>query len=396
MAIDEVTLRLQAVQKRLQGEDIQRIATDLGRSRYWVTYWLGRYDPGDPKGSLQDRSRTPKSPYRKWSEEVRQMVLCSRQLREEATQPGYQYALKGAQAIHYELKALGVDPVPPVRSIHAWLKAEGKIASRTASKETDHPPRPYPAPGCQSVNDLQELDLKGPFYLTANPQKYYLCAVRDAFSKRVSLAGLENKKMENIIQALLVSWQKLGLPKVLQMDNGLEFRGSNRYPRSLGKLVRVCLDLGVEPLFIPPHEPWRNGVIENLNGLLERIFFQCQTFQDFTHLQACLQDVETAINTTHHLPDLDGKTPQGAAAGKELRNLPEAYNWRKRDLQLVKGKISFNRLVRRSGRITLCANDKFMIGTDYQWQYIRATVDVMAHSLDIFLDGQLLMSLDYQ
>jgi transposase len=65
MATDEVTLRFQAIQKRLHGESIQDIATDLSRSRYWVTYWLDRYNPDDPEGSLQDRSKAPKCPYRK-------------------------------------------------------------------------------------------------------------------------------------------------------------------------------------------------------------------------------------------------------------------------------------------------------------------------------------------
>jgi putative transposase len=324
------------------------------------------------------------------------MVLRSRALREESKEPGYQYALKGAQAIHYELKALGVEPVPPVRTIHVWLKEAGKITPPNTPEETDRPPRPYPAPDCRSVNDLQELDLKGPFYLTGNAQKYYLCALRDACSKWVALAGMEDKKMKSLIEVLLIAWQKLGLPKVLQMDNGLEFRGSNRYPRSLGKLVRVCLDLGVEPLFILPHEPWRNGVIENLNGLLERIFFKSQNFQDFAHLQACFQQAETAINTTHRLTELDGKTPQEFAAGAKLHFLPEGYNWRKRDLRLVKGKVSFIRIVRQSGRITPCANDKFMIGTDYQYQYVQATVAVEAHRLDISLDGQPLVSFEYQ
>ncbi len=90
MATDEITLRFQAVQKRLQGEDLQKIASELGRSRYWVTFWLGRYNPDDPQGSLQDHSRAPKCPYHKWSEEVCQMALRSRALREEGQQPGYQ------------------------------------------------------------------------------------------------------------------------------------------------------------------------------------------------------------------------------------------------------------------------------------------------------------------
>lgn len=394
MSTNEVTLRKQAVQKWLTGEPKSHIARDLGKSRNWVNYWLEHYRAEDPESSLQDGSKAPKNPYRKWPEEVVQMTLTSRQLRKEGQKPGYRYSLVGAQAIHYELSQLGVQPTPPVRTIHAWLKARSVIPAKP--KAADRPSKPYPAPVCQAVNDLQELDLKGPFYLSGSAQKYYLCVLREAFSKRVAVTAIQDKKMETIIDFLLCAWQNLGLPKVLQMDNGLEFRGSNRYPRSPGQLLRVCLDLGVEPLFIPPHEPWRNGVIENLNGLLERLFLTEQTFQDFTHLEACTQEVELAINTSHRLPAINGKTPQEFALGANLSYPPGDYKWRKRDLRLVKGKISFIRLVRHSGRITLCSSDKFEVGEEYAWQYVLATVDVEAQQLDISLSGQFLKSFDYR
>lgn len=394
MSTNEVTLRKQAVLKWLAGEPKSHIARDLGKSRNWVNYWLEHYQADDPESSLQNGSKAPKNPYRKWPEEVVQMALNSRQLRKEGQKPGYRYSLVGAQAIHYELSQLGIQPVPPERTIHAWLKVRGAISARP--KTEDRPPKPYPAPADQAVNDLQELDLKGPFYLSGSAQKYYLCVVREAFSKRVAVIAIQDKKMETIIDFLLCAWRNLGLPKVLQMDNGLEFRGSNRYPRSPGQLLRVCLDLGVEPLFIPPHEPWRNGVIENLNGLLERLFLKGETFQDFTHLRACTHEVELAINTSHRLPALDGKTPQEFALGANLSYPPGNYEWRKRDLRLVKGKISFIRLVRKSGRITLCSTDKFEIGEEYAWQYVRAMVDLEAQQLHIFLSGQLLKSFDYR
>jgi putative transposase len=394
MSTNEVKLRKQAVQKWLSGEPKKRIAHDLGKSRNWVNYWLSRYQADDPEGSLQDGSKAPKHPYHKWSEDLVQMALNSRQLRQEGQQPGYRYSLVGAEAIHYELKNLGIMPVPPVRTIHSWLKARGTIVARQEAEA--RPPKPYPTPVCQAVNDLQELDLKGPFYLTGSDQKYYLSVLREAFSKRVALTAIQDKQMTTILDFLLPAWRKLGLPKVLQMDNGLEFRGSNRYPRSPGQLLRVCLDLGVEPLFIPPHEPWRNGVVENLNGLLERLFLQKQIIQDYAHLQACTQEVETAINTAHRLSALEGKTPQEAVVGKRLVYPPEDYVWRKRDLRLVKGKISFIRLVRKSGRITLCAADKFEIGEEYAWQYVRAIVDVEAQRLDVYLSGNLIKSFDYR
>jgi len=114
------------------------------------------------------------------------------------------------------------------------------------------------------VNDIQELDFKGPFYLQDHSHKYYLVALRDKVSKKTALRALANKSMAAILDFLVSAWQTMGCPKRLKMDNCLDFRGSNRHPRALSQLMRVCLDLGIQPVFIPVCEPWRNGVVENL------------------------------------------------------------------------------------------------------------------------------------
>jgi hypothetical protein len=253
----------------------------------------------------------------------------------------------------------------------------------------------YPIPIRKAVNDDHQLDLKGPFYLGGSAKKHYLATLRDAYGKKVSLKALADMKMETIIDFVVVSWQKIGRPRKLQMDNGLEFRGSNRYPRSLGKLLRVCLDLGVEPVFIPAHEPWRNGVIENLNGLVDRLLLRAQHFKSNRQLEKEAQRLENSINTTHRLPALDGKTPEEFASNAKIRSMPLNYTWRKRDFRLLKGCVSYIRLVRKSGRITVTANDKFLIGKRYKWQYVLARVDVQSKKLNIFLKDKLIKSFAY-
>jgi transposase InsO family protein len=393
---NEITLRKKAVCLWLRGVPKSEIARRLGRPRLWVHRWISRYQPDDPEASLGNRSRAPKCPHRQYPEEIRQLTLNSRKARQEGQSPGYRYALVSAEAIYYELRELDISPLPPPGTIHSWLKQAGLVQPKVAEAEEERPSKPYPKPPQEGVNDLHELDLKGPFYLSGSPQKYYVVALRDACSKRVALDVLCDRRMETMIDFLMVAWGKLGCPKRLQMDNGLEFRGSNRYPRSLSQFTRVCLDLGVEPVFVPPREPWRNGVIENLNGLLDNLWLNREHFKDYPHLRASANEVEVAINTTHRLPALDGRTPTEFVADASLRPLPSGYDWRKRDLRLVKGKVSFIRLVRKSGRITLCANDKFEIGQEYQWQYVLAIVDVAANRLDIYHQTQLVKSFEYR
>jgi len=390
----EIMLRKKAIRLWMHGQSKSEIARRLQKPRLWVQRWTGRYDPSAPEESLHNHSSVPKHPRSGYSDRIKEMVLHSREKREAGKRGKYRHALLGAAAIHYELRELGIHPLPSVRTIHAWLKQANMVKER--KPKTKKPPNPtYPTPLCKVVNDVHQLDLKGPFYLEGSHQKHYLAALRDTYGKKVSLRALPDMKMETIIDFVVASWQKLGRPRKLQMDNGLEFRGSNRYPRSLGKLVRVCLDLGVEPVFIPTHEPWRNGVIENLNGLVDRLLLRAQHFKTQQQLEKEVQRLESSINTTHRLPALDGKTPQEFASNAKVRKMPVNYTWRKHDFRLLKNCVSYIRLVRKSGRITITANDKFMIGKRYKWQYALAQVNVQTKKLTVYLKNKLTKSFAY-
>jgi putative transposase len=389
----KIALRKRAVALYLQGRPKSEIARKLKRSRPWVDRWLERYRAEAPRLSLQDRSRTPKPRRCAYPERIKGMVMQIREAREKGQRAKYQYALVSAQAIYYELRELGISPLPSSRTIHRWLKRAGRIPERKSQKA---PNLTYPVLPCQAVNDVQELDFKGPFYLQDHAHKYYLMALRDKWSKKTALQALANKSMDAILDFLVSAWQNMGCPKCLKMDNCLDFRGSNRHPRALSKLMRVCLDLGIQPVFIPICEPWRNGVVENLNGLLDRFLFRTNTFETEKQLHKAVQQMETTINTTHRLSTLQGKTPQEFATRACLRHPPVGYDWRTRNLRLLKGKVTFIRFVRKSGRITLTAKDKFFIGKKYKWHYVMAVVDVARKRLNVSCQGKRIRSFDYQ
>jgi len=389
----KIALRKEAVRLYWQdGLSKAEISRQLKKSRRWVIRWLARYDHEQGEKSLEDHSSVPKHRKEMYPARIKNMVLKSRKAR-KAQDRKYSYALISATAIYYELRDLGIRPCPPPRTIHFWLKQAGEVDPHSKPCKESNPT--YLAPQCKAVNDVHELDLKGPFYLKNSSQKYYLIVLRDVFGKKVALRALKEKEMEQIIDFSVAAWQKIGLPKFLQMDNGLEFRGSNAYPRSLSRLMRVCLDVKVQPVFIPKGEPWRNGVVENLNGLIQRLFLKAKTFKSEKHLFKEVQKLETCINTTHQLPALNGKTPNEFSAKAVLRFLSSGYDWRKRNLQKVKGKVTFIRLVRKSGRITLNANDKFFVGKKYKWQYVQAVVNVQKKQLDFYWMGKLIKSVAY-
>jgi hypothetical protein len=136
--------------------------------------------------------------------------------------------------------------------------------------------------------------------------------------------------------------------------------------------------------------------VENLNGLLARFLFRTHTFATEKQLHQAVQRMETTINTTHRLPALEGNTPQEFAAHAKLRYPSNNYDWRTRTLRLLKGNVTFIRFVRKSGRITLTAKDKFLIGKKYKWQYVMANVDVAKQKLQVIWQGKHIRSFGYR
>ena len=368
------------------------ICRQLKRPRVWLDRWLERYDPGDVEQSLRDHKDGPKRPGSQWSTEIRQQVIQMRKDRSQQEQ--WRYAFFGAEAIHLELKALSNPEVPPVRTIHTWLVAEDLVRHAEKSEE-QREPKPIPLPAADQVNRVQQLDLKGPVYLSGSHTKYYVVVLRDRYSHRCALDIFDSREAQPIVEFLVTNWRWVGLPDHLQMDNALEFRGSNRYPRSFGRVIRVAVSLNVEPIFNPPSEPWRNGGVEHFNGFVGGRLLKVP-FADAPAFRAESWACQEACNQTHRLPAFDGQTPNEIAAHATLRFPPEGYNrHQERQLAQDQGFVSFVRLVRKSGRITLGARDRFMVDPDLAYQYVLARVDLAEKVARISHNDEVLKTYDF-
>lgn len=137
-------------------------------------------------------------------------------------------------------------------------------------------------------------------------------------------------------------------------------------------------------------------MIENLNGLLDRFLFRTKTFETEQQLLKAVQHMQTTLNTTHRLFTLQGKTPQEFAAHARARYPPIHYDWRTRDLRLLKGNVTFIRFVLKTGRIIVTAHDKFFLGEKYIWHYVMAVVDVVRKRLNVIRQEKRIRSFDYR
>jgi putative transposase len=387
-----------AIRRYLEGEMPSQIYTSFGRSSTWFFKWKLRYALYGLEG-LKDGSKAPKHQAEQTDEALETAIVNIRELREKREQDETKYALIGAVAIHKELQELGYHP-PCVRTVHNILGRNGLIVSIPALQSVREViDRHYPSFDTSQPGRLQQLDLVGPRYLQGSSQKYYFYHLRDVCSRRIAMEVGQNHQANTIVKALIRSWQRMGLPAILQHDNALEFRGSNRFPRSAGLLTKLCFALNVESVFIPSHEPYRNGSIENFNGLFQRLVLKTQHLADFSHLQQEVRTFELVANTQHpHVP-LHGKTSleYEQSVHFQPKFLPQdfIYGTRFQFKQPPDGKVSFICRVRRSGKITI-ASEKFAIDSDLAWDYVYATIVVKEHTLKIYHQGKVIKAFPYE
>jgi hypothetical protein len=88
---------------------------------------------------------------------------------------------------------------------------------------------------------------------------------------------VDNRTRHTVLAFLVRAWQHLGIPEIVPFDHGREFCGWGKAARSPRRVIRFCLCLEVEALFIPEGQPGYNGSVEQFNGwfqplLLERTY----------------------------------------------------------------------------------------------------------------------------
>ena len=364
---DEFTDRHQAIKLRLAGTPIADICHIVGRSADWFHgpseghfRWWRRYRADGPSeghlgvSGLYDNTHVSSQPRRISADLERTMASRTAtfvNIRQRLESPRYantRYGLIGARdtpsrgcAIQAELQALHIHPLPSPRTIERVLTRNGlslpKVKlSRYVSSHT------YPTPQADETNDLHQIDVvsgrsrgHGPIHLKGKrtpcwgQARYYILVCRDVFESgpsrghgAVCLRLTRSRRMDDVLLFLAECWKSLGRPTRLQLDNGREpcgpnglFAGWGPSAKHLTRVIRTCLRFGVEPVFIPPAQPQRNGgmapkraTFEHFNGWFQPRLLQ-RRFASAAALGRELLRLQDVVNTTHPQRRLGGLTP---------------------------------------------------------------------------------------
>lgn len=203
-----------------------------------------------------------------------------RELRERSTLGEY-----GAAAIQRELRQPGSPAGPSVRTI-------GRVLARRGALDARHRPRWPPPPAgwylpavAQRQAELDSFDVITGLVIRGGVDVDVLTAM----SLHGGLPGAWPDRMitaKLVVATLLEHWQRFGQPTYAQFDNDPRFRGSPKHSDSVGRVIRVCLNVGVTPVFAPPWELGFQAAIENFNGRWQRAVWRRFEHPSLAALQA--------------------------------------------------------------------------------------------------------------
>jgi transposase InsO family protein len=372
--------REQAINRRLAGEKPRDIYRSLNRSKAWFDKWWAVYRH-QGREALKGFSRAAHRIHNKMPQAVEDAIVRIRRILEERTDPELKYAFIGAATIQGELKRTPLRPLPSIPAIDRALKRRGLIHPHQKRSKKDTPKSYYPAPPASGPNEVHQMDIVsrriqgyGPIY------SFHLIdlARRKPVVRQYASKGAVSAKL-----VLVTTWQSLGRPRLLQIDNEATFCGGYRGRRVISQVVRLCLSVGVEVLFIPFYDPERNGVVESFNDAWDEAFWQRERWRDLAHVQAESPIFERWYRSRYYPPELKGKTPDEMFPDFVPQVLPTDFTKHQERLSITAGFIHFIRLVSGEGQIVVL-NEAWTVDKELAGEYVWATVSTKEQVLRIY------------
>jgi hypothetical protein len=277
-----------------RGQSLRAVAEKFGVGVATVAHWVGR-----AKGQrldrvdFSDRSRAPHKT-RRTDTTLEDLVLKTR----SDLAHGDLGAI-GAGPIRQSLLGQGVAEAPSVRTINRILGRRGALGGK---KRTRRPPPPkgwYLPDVAKATAELDQIDIVEGLVIKDGPQVEVLNAVSLHGGLTASWPVESPVTSELTVQSLVAHWREVGLPGYAQFDNDMIFHGTHRYPDALGRVIRMCLSLGVVPVLVPPRETGFQAMIESYNG-----WWQAKVWSRSQH---------------HNLTDLRGHSLRYVAALRKQR-----------------------------------------------------------------------------
>ena len=287
-------------------------------------------------------------------------------LREESILGEY-----GARAIKAALKAERAPANPSVATINRVLSRHG-LQDGVRRIRRPAPPQGWYLPALVAGRaELDCFDFIEDLKIAEGPLVDVLTA--NSLQGRLTDAWvLKQSSAKRTAPCLRRRWQRDGLPDYAQFDNDTVFQGAHQFPHAVGRISRLCLQLKVIPVFVPPLEHGMQNTIESFNGLWQAKVWQRHRVRSLRELQ---------MRSNEYIAAHRVRTLTLAEAAPRRRPMPKRF---KLNLHApLRGLMIFIRRTDETGHVHLLGQ-RFAVSPNSPHRLVRCEVDFDHHCIRCF------------
>ena len=350
-----------------RGKSLRAVAQQFHLGVATVAHWVERASGLRlDRVDWSDRSSAPHTPHRT-ATSVEDLVL---QARRDLAQGDL--GAVGAEFIRQHLVDRGVASVPSLRTINRILGRRGALDGQQRIRRPA-PPRGWYLPDLAAARaELDSFDVVEGLVIKDGPEVEVLNGVSLHGGLIVSWPTAAPVTAVMTVESLTTHWREVGLPRYAQFDNAMIFQGTHRYPDALGRVIRLCLSLGVVPVFAPPREMGFQAMIESYNG-----WWQARVWSRFQH--ANLEQLQD--RSLKHVQALREHRVARIEAAPARRPFPK--NWKLNLKTRPRGRVIYVRRTNATGEVNVLGRD-WTVSAVWPNRLVRCEVDLDRDKIAFF------------
>lgn len=267
-------------------------ARRVGRSRRWVTKWVGRWRSEGDDG-LEDRSRVPQTQPSRTPQRIVDKILATRAELERIPEANI-----GGLSVLATLERDRFQPIPSLATIERILSRSG-VTRRHEPKRRTGVKLPLPTvttPGVwQQADWIHDRWLEGGI-------RFQALQVGDVGSHGIVSGQYVDRKLITAVAFVVEkAWPVLSIPLAMGTDNA--FTHTTHPNNPFTAWARVCLYFGIEVIITPPGKHGWNNHIEAANNEWQRRTIRAQHFDSLDEVRSGSERACWWMN--HHRPVLN-------------------------------------------------------------------------------------------
>jgi transposase InsO family protein len=266
------------------GEPVSIICKKYGTSRKSYYKWKKRYKEKGIEGLLDNSRRPHNIKYKKIIPEIQETILDLRLTKRF-----------GCNRIKFRLKRI-IGLSLSTRTIYKVLKRHGLNILKCQSRI-----RKYKRFAMKHPNDMLQMDILGPFYLSNSSQRNYIISCLDDCSRKVASKWCERKRSVDVLD-VIEDWIMInGKPIKIMHDNGKQF--TSRIFR------HFLVHNHIKDKRIPNSYPQLQGKIEAYNKIVKNEFLALEDILNIDEGSQRYDMFVKAYNETREHGGINGLTP---------------------------------------------------------------------------------------